>query len=377
MWIHVPAMPSLPSCPSVPAAGDSIWDSDSLCRALAQSVTWRGKHSAANAWSQRCKRTPWMMLLCGTILPPSTAARGVEAWIASLAATRARISALPVAERVWRGVEGAYGKAFAESLRKWGRSSASSRTSQGTFGWDSGESSQTWKSWVTQCRSRSLSRRQRLAQATGENACSSWLTPAVGMLREGITREGVMRTLQHGGQIHLSHQAMHLWPTASAHDGRRPGSDATSTQGANLKRDAECWPTARGTDGDSFRSRGGDRKDEPGLDRQARTMWPTAEARDHKGSVRLGSRDRMMWTLDEAAEQRFPSSRPDPATGTDGSDSSQNAPTSHRRLNALFVEWLMGWPPEWTGSGCSATELSRYRLRMQSQFCWLVTCTIE
>src|SRR5215831_20473430 len=31
------------------------------------------------------------------------------------------------------------------------------------------------------------------------------------------------------------------WPTPNAHDGRRPGSDATSTQGANLKRDAENW----------------------------------------------------------------------------------------------------------------------------------------
>jgi hypothetical protein len=29
------------------------------------------------------------------------------------------------------------------------------------------------------------------------------------------------------------------WSTPSAHDGRRPGSDAASTQGRNLKREAE------------------------------------------------------------------------------------------------------------------------------------------
>lgn len=32
---------------------------------------------------------------------------------------------------------------------------------------------------------------------------------------------------------------MNNWSTPSAHDGRRPGADDTSTQGRNLKREAE------------------------------------------------------------------------------------------------------------------------------------------
>lgn len=38
------------------------------------------------------------------------------------------------------------------------------------------------------------------------------------------------------------------WATPNAHDGRRPGSDDTSTQGANLKRDAELWTTPQAHD---------------------------------------------------------------------------------------------------------------------------------
>lgn len=51
-----------------------------------------------------------------------------------------------------------------------------------------------------------------------------------------------------------------------------------------------------------------------------------------------------------------------PATGQDGSASSEKRPT----LNPLFVEWLMGWPPAWTAFACSETALSLWRQRMRS-----------
>ena len=52
----------------------------------------------------------------------------------------------------------------------------------------------------------------------------------------------------------------------------------------------------------------------------------------------------------------------------DWQPSSGSAPTSRRRLNPLFVEWLLGWPENWTslaplGSDSRATASSRSRRR--------------
>lgn len=36
-----------------------------------------------------------------------------------------------------------------------------------------------------------------------------------------------------------------------------------------------------------------------------------------------------------------------------------------RRLNPVFVEWLMGWPPGHALCGCSATEYTRWQQHMR------------
>jgi hypothetical protein len=84
-----------------------------------------------------------------------------------------------------------------------------------------------------------------------------------------------------------------------------------------LARVVHDWQTP-GTD--SFRCRGGDRKDEMGLDQQARNWEPSHQAQAHS---------------------------------TNGEKPSK----STRRLNPLFVEWLMGWPIGWTGFEPVATGL--------------------
>ena len=91
--------------------------------------------------------------------------------------------------------------------------------------------------------------------------------------------------------------------------------------------------------------------------------WPTAGANDWKGTAKVGQR---RWQLDEAAEQKFPSFRPDLAPSNNGSASSK----SPRRLNPLFVEWLMGWPIGWTsvdhnGSALRATVWYRWSRLMR------------
>ena len=54
----------------------------------------------------------------------------------------------------------------------------------------------------------------------------------------------------------------------------------------------------------------------------------------------------------------------------DGPTSSASGPTSPRRLNPIFTEWLMGWPSQWTkaephASSAAGTALWRCALRQQ------------
>lgn len=55
--------------------------------------------------------------------------------------------------------------------------------------------------------------------------------------------------------------------------------------------------------------------------------------------------------------RRFP---PDLESETPGAPRSPSGPNSRRRLNPLFVEWLMGWPIGWTACEPLGTEWSRW-----------------
>jgi DNA (cytosine-5)-methyltransferase 1 len=116
---------------------------------------------------------------------------------------------------------------------------------------------------------------------------------------------------------------------------------------------------------DSFRSRGGDRKDEMGLDQQAR-HWPTA--RTITGGAESGKRKKELGRMAsgggdlQAAAVVFPLSRPVPTISQAGKPSSNGT----RKLNPLFVEWLMGFPLGWTDSAPLATASFRS---------WLLTHT--
>ena len=129
---------------------------------------------------------------------------------------------------------------------------------------------------------------------------------------------------------------------------------------------------------------------EPKLSAQA-LQWPTPAAQNWKGSseasiTRADGKSRMD-ILHYRAEQGF--TRPDPAIMSDGQRFSPHAPISRplwasmiashgrvacrrilkgrsrRRLNPLFVEWLMGWPPGHALCDCSETEWHIWQQHMR------------
>jgi hypothetical protein len=161
------------------------------------------------------------------------------------------------------------------------------------------------------------------------------------------------------------------------------------------------WSTPKATDGakggpgQSYGSGG-----VPPLPAQA-AQWPTPAAQNWKGSseasiTRADGKSRMD-ILHYRAEQGF--TRPDPATRPHGLQPSQHAPISRplwasmiashgrsvsrrilkgrsrRRLNPLFVGWLMGWPSGHALCACSATEFTLWQQHMRGDLSRLPTAS--
>lgn len=176
-----------------------------------------------------------------------------------------------------------------------------------------------------------------------------------------------------------------------------PGTDRYNPAGnSDFTRKAEAlalgitnWSTPKATDGakggpgQSYGSGG-----MPPLPAQA-TQWPTPAAQNWKGSseasiTRADGKSRMD-ILHYRAEQGF--TRPDPAITPDGQRFCSHTPISRplwasmiashgravsrrilkgrsrRRLNPLFVGWLMGWPIGHALCACSVTEFTLWQQR--------------
>jgi hypothetical protein len=164
----------------------------------------------------------------------------------------------------------------------------------------------------------------------------------------GMWGSGEVYELQSSAPV-TSESGSSLWRTPNATDAIRlwatPHTNCTTgagTQGRdggeNLQTQIEHWQTP-GTD--SSRSRGGDSKDEMGLDQEAR-HWMTPTARDWKAETGM---DPQKYKF-RLSQQVYLNSLPAPQT-PDGPISSGSGQTS-RRLSPRFVEWLMGFPVTWT-----------------------------
>lgn len=350
MWLHVPSTCSA-SAPAEEASTSG--SSEPPAESPGLWCTSSGKPSQRPASWPGWKRRPWALPLFGTTSAPSTAARGVASWIASLAALRAKTSRSPESRPGSTGSEAASSSSRSESP-----TSAKPRSSSG-------------KTSVVQLELCLLSSPSSPSTATPEPSSpfelltwarptavagsSSWPTAAVSDSRSsarGTTTTGVM----HPGTSLTD--AMREWatPNAQLHNyledpesyaarSARLVEQGTRPLGVNLGQQAQTWQTPRASDGD----KGGPNqtlKGKPSLTAQARAeAWPTPAARDSKGAngpkhlaKERGHHDQLpnavaLW-----------SGRLDPETSKAGLES----PASRRissRLNPAFVEWLMGWPP--------------------------------
>lgn len=419
-WLYVPGQSI--SSPSAQVEADSISVSDWQFRVLERSVWWRGKPSPSRTWYQRWSRVSFIRLLYGAMPPPSTAERGVAAWTASLAASRASHGAWPEGdgEATTSATCGATQGASSSSPA---RGSSLSKTSEGCspvavpngYG-------ETFADLALRVRS-DYSRRRKSARRMKENAslsslwptakamsggpnskrqergaggpnlqetvvafqASAWPTPAA---RDWKGANGTDHLDNGTGRKHLDQLpnfVEHLWYTPNVPNGGRTLAEATTPTGmtpegekrqVGLENQARMWSTPRSSDGEKGGPNQAFGAGGTPLPAQAQ-QWATPQARDHfpphtaEYVAAKKAQGHGMANLNDQADQWQASSLPDPAISKDGEKSSKE----RRSLNPLFVEFLMGWPPRWTllalgpeqtGFAFSETAWCRYRQQMRS-----------
>lgn len=235
------------------------------------------------------------------------------------------------------------------------------------------------------------------AQVGLSNQVTLWTTPQA----HDVTARGAgQKPTSKAGNACLATDAMN-WGTPRASDAEKGGpNQAFGAGGIPLPAQAAQWTTPSATD----QRRGGTitlAMTGTSLTQQVNSVWPTPASRDHKGSseasvTRVNGKTRLD-LLDHRAEQGF--SRPAHLTAPHGPTLSQLRPiwrplralliASHgravwlrlwrgrdkRRLNPLFVEWLMGWPSGHALCACSATEFTLWQQRMRGALSALPTAS--
>lgn len=337
MWLYIPTS----VCSADTAASTS--PSEQQFQALAASVTWRGKPRQPRFWFRAWPTVGWMKRLSGLTCGASQADRSVAAWVESLEGSPAKTSALPADAPESTATEADCFLKSADSFANWNPSSGCfSKTSRQPSLFQQEQLYLESLPRSGSMRSGRLYERPMWAHRTGETGSLCWPTAVVtdsfGARNETSGR--AMGSKHHGGTT--LNDAIIKWPTPRAEDsescGNHPGatdlltgatrqwitprvanikgSAKRLTEGANesVESQAIMWRTPKSSEDladrrsdeamarelnrpnaqvslggqtrfwqtpatDSFRSLGGDRKDEMGLDQEAR-LWRTPQAQD-------------------------------------------------------------------------------------------------
>ena len=270
-------------------------------------VSLSGKHEQRPLSWREWRTRRWVKLLSGTTLAPSTADAGVDAWISSLRASRASRSASPDSNGESR-TSATCGRTLPGSLARYALRGYCSKTSP-----------------VSQQPSLLMDEAPSKRSAT---TFKSWVSRSRGMSSQR----------QRWGR-HIFASAPSLpgdWPTLNTPSGG-PNTKSTATHTGGLDLDG------------------------------AVLMWPTPDAGVRTGFNRSESEGATNRPLLAEAAGMWASSLPGDSPNEHGAPCSRSGQTSPRRLNPLFVEWLMGWPLGWTqaGSPLPETEWSRWWQHMR------------
>ena len=257
----------------------------------------------------------WTKRLFGQTYEPLTAGLGVAKYLASLADTPASRSATQASasEPTTPATSGPQSQPSSETSSP---SGASSRTSALICDSEATKSPENFKAWATRLRASCL-QRKKSARLTGGSGYSSWPTARASYNENRTTKDAPSHGVTHGAT--LAGRAAN-WQTPNA-----------AAEAPNLGSNIKNGPKSL----------------------LAQAEWATPTSRDWKDGANPSS----------AVATNSLLGRQAPRMPMAGDESLPSAPTSRRRLNPRFVEWLMGWGDNWTSlvqtnSTSSATESS-------------------
>ena len=344
-----------------------ISDSDEFSQLCAQSLTARGKDSAARIWSAKLKRDSWMQLLFGRTLRPSHGSSFVDAWTSSLAATRASRSQ-PLASDSAPKTHDTSGRLSQPELLQCDQVAVSLRTSRDISALGFPTCCKTWQDWVTERRG-AYSARVKLARLTKERGSLFWPSVVASEVRQGFQdRSRGMK----GSQESLT-TAVILHGQAAPASGNSLG----SRQG--------LWQTPKASNADCpvihnpQRSDGG----QPNLaaqmvlEQQRQALWLTPRANEPTGDstfvTRNGDRGQhcspsLTIQVEKTAQwatPRTPTGGPETAKrkqelGRTLSGGGDLASQANGRLNSQWVTQLMGLPLGFVSPSCPASVIKNW-----------------
>jgi hypothetical protein len=381
MWLHLPTSHSSPDAPG------STWESPLLFQALGACCTSKGKLAQPASWRRAWKTGALSPLRFGPTSAQLTDFSFVAEWMESWAASHAQTYPLQASKPESTESIRDSGLNTSASFAKCNPDGSLLKTSPQLSLIPQEELYSEGLPKAGSMRNGYLFERPTWGHRIGENECSSWPSPRsedseccgnhpgatdslTGATKQWKTPHGLAGKDCSGVGGEFAKQA-NQWATPRAEQG---ASHIKTQGGESVATQAEMWQTPAT---DSFRSRGGDRKDEMGLDQQARSAnWPTPNVSDVKTAAgctdeyRARHLSRMGPTGVKVSEAslNFPSSRPDPPTPKDGSDSSPTTPGSRRRLNPAFGCLLMAWPWWWTQTepiSFAQSAMAAYRSRLR------------
>ena len=368
-WAYLPDLETASASAEAPEGW--IWDSVSLSLAFPLAAGLKSKNTPETASSPASGPDTSPRPQSGTICAPSTPGHGLAASTPCWPDTPASLSA-PLESASARTTSGTYGPRSpdAPANSDLALNGYSSKTSRDTSASALKPCCENFGTWVSRLRL-AYSQRAKLARRMKGSGSSSWPTAT------WTDANGARSFAADGSRIRVN-----AGPTLN---------DKVASWGTPLPAQAAQWQTPVADDQmDRLRGKINSRG-EPKLSAQAQ-QWPTPAARDSKGE---NSRDHLqngtgrlhMGQLPNAVAHGF--TPPDLPTWQDGDTPSPHAPISRplwawmtqslgrsvsrrlwkgrskRRLNPLFVEWLMGWPPGHALCACSATEFTRWQRDMR------------
>jgi len=331
---------------------------------LEQSVTWRSKFMSRQYWSKRWRKGDYVRHLCGLMLKPSLHQSFVEKYTASLPDIPVSRSVARASEKA-RMTQDTYGHISEATSGQLDLFGAFSKMSGDTSLWGYGESCPIWKRKVTK-RSGDCSARRKQARLTNASDASSlqnYPTPEVHTMKY-ISQEAIQQSKDVSVRAWATPNTMDYLPPktgeALARNKKKGGCKNLREDVNNPKMN---WPTASTSD-----SEGGPQADRvEWTEKGARLRkkgkkemvygaklrdavenhenWPTPRA-GNPGSRKPGTGGKIL-----AEEAKIHAGPPAPEKSST-SGKNHGSP----KLNANWVEQLMGLSTGWTDLGSWGTE---------------------